>query len=157
MLRSAQIAGALQGMLEMTITYANERIQFGKAIGSFQAIQHQIAVLSEHTAASVMGAEAAFAESAETLGRLPVTAAKVCASEAAGIGASVAHGCTVPLALPTNTRCTGHAPAMELAQRVRNPYLLVGRTWPGPVPGRRGGLWASLVAGQLETPAGARA
>jgi acyl-CoA dehydrogenase len=106
MLRSAQIAGALQGMLEMTITYANERIQFGKAIGSFQAIQHQIAVLSEHTAASVMGAEAAFAESAETLGRLPVTAAKVCASEAAGIGASVAHGCTVPLDLPTNTRCT---------------------------------------------------
>lgn len=92
MLRSAQIAGALEGVLAMVTNYANERVQFGKPVGSFQAIQHQIALLAEHASASAMAAEAAFAESDGRLACLPVMAAKICASEAAGIGASVAHG-----------------------------------------------------------------
>lgn len=91
MVRTAQIAGALEGVLVMAINYAGERVQFGKAIGSFQAIQHQLAVLAENTAAAVTAAEAAFAESGERLAHLPVMAGKICASDAAGIGASIAH------------------------------------------------------------------
>jgi acyl-CoA dehydrogenase len=91
MLRSAQIAGALQSLLHMTTGYATERVQFGKPIGHFQVIQQQIAVMAEHTACCLLAAEAAFAESANEIRVLPIMAAKICAGEAAGIGAATAH------------------------------------------------------------------
>src|SRR5688572_29844822 len=39
----AQMIGLAQGALDAAITYVKERKQFGKAIGEFQAVQHQIA------------------------------------------------------------------------------------------------------------------
>ncbi|MBK7249720.1 MAG: acyl-CoA/acyl-ACP dehydrogenase [Gammaproteobacteria bacterium] len=48
-LRLAQIAlaaeqtGGAQGALETTTAYAKQRVQFGRAIGSFQAIKHRLA------------------------------------------------------------------------------------------------------------------
>jgi alkylation response protein AidB-like acyl-CoA dehydrogenase len=39
----AQMIGLAQGALDHTIAYVRERKQFGKAIGDFQAVQHQIA------------------------------------------------------------------------------------------------------------------
>ena len=39
----AQMIGLAQGALDHTIKYVGERRQFGKAIGEFQAVQHQIA------------------------------------------------------------------------------------------------------------------
>jgi alkylation response protein AidB-like acyl-CoA dehydrogenase len=91
MLRSAQMAGALQSLLQMTTSYATERVQFGKPIGHFQVIQQQIAVMAEHTACGLLAAEAAFAESADGIAALPIMAAKICAGEAASIAASTAH------------------------------------------------------------------
>jgi alkylation response protein AidB-like acyl-CoA dehydrogenase len=40
---SAYIVGMLEQVLAMSVDYAKERVQFGKKIGSFQAIQHQCA------------------------------------------------------------------------------------------------------------------
>ena len=91
MIRSAQIAGALQSLLQMTATYATERVQFGKPIGHFQVIQQQIALLAEHAASALLAAEAAFAEAEEDFSLLPVMAAKICAGEAASVAASIAH------------------------------------------------------------------
>jgi acyl-CoA dehydrogenase len=91
MLRSGQIAGALQSLLHMTVTYATQRVQFGKPIGHFQVIQQQIAQLAEHSASSLVAAEAAFAEAGTDFPALPVMAAKICTGEAASIGASIAH------------------------------------------------------------------
>lgn len=41
--KSAELTGIGQTALDLTIKYAQTRIQFGKAIGSFQAVQHHCA------------------------------------------------------------------------------------------------------------------
>jgi len=91
-LRAMAIAGALDRVLMQTVEYARTRVQFGKPIAAFQAIQQQLAVLAGHTAAAGLAAEAAIAdlESPERL-RLTAAVAKVRAGEAAGAAASIAH------------------------------------------------------------------
>jgi alkylation response protein AidB-like acyl-CoA dehydrogenase len=39
----AEMAGGAQRVLEMSVSYAKERVQFGRPIGSFQAIKHKCA------------------------------------------------------------------------------------------------------------------
>jgi len=92
MVRSAQLAGALEKVLEQAVQYANERTQFGRPIGKFQAIQQELARCAGETGASGVIAEAPFAalddgKPAEYL----IAAAKARTSEAAGIAASVGH------------------------------------------------------------------
>ena len=41
--RAAETVGVMRAVLEMTVAYAMERVQFGRPIGSFQAIQHYLA------------------------------------------------------------------------------------------------------------------
>jgi len=91
MVRSAQMAGALESLLEQSVRYATERKQFGRPIGNFQAIQHNLALLAGHVAAAGIAAEQAFVAADRGEPRLPVAAAKVRAGEAAGLGAGIAH------------------------------------------------------------------
>jgi len=48
----AQMVGVAAGALAHGIRYAKERVQFGKRIADFQAIQHQIAELATHIEAA---------------------------------------------------------------------------------------------------------
>ncbi|MBM2831637.1 MAG: Acyl-CoA dehydrogenase domain protein [Dehalococcoidia bacterium] len=41
--KSVEMVGGAQQVLEMTVQYAKDRVQFGRPIGSFQAIQHYCA------------------------------------------------------------------------------------------------------------------
>ena len=42
-LSSAEMLGAADRVLAMTVEYAKDRVQFGKPIGSFQAVKHMLA------------------------------------------------------------------------------------------------------------------
>jgi alkylation response protein AidB-like acyl-CoA dehydrogenase len=48
----AQMVGLAQGALDHTIAYTRERKQFGRAIGEFQAVQHQLARAATEIAAA---------------------------------------------------------------------------------------------------------
>jgi acyl-CoA dehydrogenase len=89
--RSAQMAGALERALELSLQYANERVQFGRPIGKFQAVQHLLAVQASHAAAASAAFEAALDFGGDHPDALPVAIAKARISEAAGQGADIAH------------------------------------------------------------------
>jgi acyl-CoA dehydrogenase len=91
MARAAQMAGALDSCLEQGVRYATERKQFGRPIGTFQAIQQNLAVLAGHVAASGIAAESAFRAADRGDARFEIAVAKIRVGEAAGIGAGIAH------------------------------------------------------------------
>lgn len=59
LLHAAKMSGAMRKLLEMSVDYANLREQFGRPIGRFQAIQHQLSVMAEEVAAATMAVEVA--------------------------------------------------------------------------------------------------
>jgi alkylation response protein AidB-like acyl-CoA dehydrogenase len=90
-LRALQISGAAERALELTVNYAKERVQFGRAIGKFQAVQQSIAIIGGQVAAARAAADMV-ASGFERADAFPVfAAAKIRAGEAAGIIARHAH------------------------------------------------------------------
>lgn len=59
LLRSAQMAGAMRRCLDLSLTYASERQQFGRPLAGFQAIQQELALLAADVAAVEAAVEAA--------------------------------------------------------------------------------------------------
>src|SRR5207237_3006273 len=68
LMRAAQMAGAMEAALELATRYANDRVQFGRPIGKFQAIRQQMALLAEETAAALVAVESAATSLAEGRG-----------------------------------------------------------------------------------------
>ena len=91
LVRSVQMAGALEFLLAQSVQYANERIQFGQPIGKFQAVQQQLAVLAEQVAAAAMAAEVAFRAADHGEARFEIAVAKARVSEAVEVATNVAH------------------------------------------------------------------
>ena len=76
-LAAARRVGGARAVLERTIEHVRTRRQFGRAIGSFQAVQHQLAdAATDVDAASLAVAQAAWAVDA---GSSPVTAERLSA------------------------------------------------------------------------------
>lgn len=83
---AAELAGIACRALEITIAYTKDRVQFGKPIASFQAIQHRLVEMwsdAEFACASVVNAVEKCASGNAQAGELAVLAAKARAGDAA--------------------------------------------------------------------------
>jgi acyl-CoA dehydrogenase len=88
---AARMAGAMERIQEITLDWASTRKQFGREIGKFQAIQHQIAVLAEEAMAARMAAQLALTGPPLAISPLRAALAKMRAGEAAQTVAAIAH------------------------------------------------------------------
>ena len=85
--RAAQLRGAMEQVFAMSLRYAQERVQFGRPLARFQAIQHHLAEMAGEAAATGAAVDAA----AEAGTPFAFAAAKARASQAAGTVARLAH------------------------------------------------------------------
>ena len=96
---SHQLVGAARQMLELARTHALERVQFGRPIGSFQAVRHRLAetLVAVETAEAVIdaawldGSVGTAAMAKAVSGREARTAARHCQQVLAGIGFTTEH------------------------------------------------------------------
>jgi acyl-CoA dehydrogenase len=86
----------MERIVEVTLTHARERTQFGRPIGRFQAVQHLVADLAAETALARAATDAAVARAAASDWRDPgmlfaVGVAKSCAGHSASVVVRNAH------------------------------------------------------------------
>ncbi len=89
LITAAQLVGAGQAMLDASVSYAKQRSQFGRVIGSYQAIKHKLAdvhIAIEMARPLVYGAALSLADGSSDAAR-DVSAAKASAADAALLSA----------------------------------------------------------------------
>ena len=90
---AAQALGLAQRMIDLSVQYTSERQQFGKPIGSFQAVKHHmanVAVRLEYAKAPTHRAAYAIAQG-QAVAAHAVSHAKLVACEAANLAAKNSH------------------------------------------------------------------
>jgi acyl-CoA dehydrogenase len=108
---AAAMVGAMARVLDMTITFVNDRQQFGRSIGKFQVVQHNLSVMAENAAAAQIAVQSASASDLLSQAVLSRAIAKARASRAAPLVANTAHaltgamGITAEYDLQLFTRC----------------------------------------------------
>lgn len=83
---AAEMAGLASRALEITVAYTSDRVQFGKPIAAFQAVQHRLVDMwadAEFACSAVVNACERLAEGDATAAKLAILAAKARAGDAA--------------------------------------------------------------------------
>ena len=133
---AAQLVGAGQAMLDASVAYAKQRSQFGRVIGSYQAIKHKLAdvhIAVELARPLVYGAALSLADGS------PDTARDVSAAKAAAVGCRAAVGALVA-ADPRRDRLHPGARPVPAAAAGAGAALGVGRPDVAPPPGTGGAV-----------------
>ena len=91
LVRSVQMAGALEGILNMSVQYVQDRVQFGRTLSKFQAVQQSLAAMAGQVAAASSAADVAIEATEGGDGAVAIAVAKSRVGEAAGLAAELAH------------------------------------------------------------------
>ena len=95
LMRTMQMAGAADKVLVTAVEYCKQRVQFGRPISNFQAIQHMLAELASCVAATIASAESASRDADEgglvEGGSFSIAAAKTQCSDFAHRIAALSH------------------------------------------------------------------
>jgi acyl-CoA dehydrogenase len=92
--RATMMSGALEKAMDLAVTYAQERQQFGRPISKFQAVQQNLAVLAGQTAAAVAAANLgieALSSGDPDREEFLIAVAKTRVGEAATLACEIAH------------------------------------------------------------------
>jgi acyl-CoA dehydrogenase len=139
--RAVLMAGALERVAELTISYTNSRTQFGKQIIAFQAVANMVVQIVEHTAAAAAATRAAVAAGDQA--GFEVAVAKQQVGAAAQVVTALAHqahgaiGMTAEYELGDLTRrlwCwrTEYGSAAHWARHIGEQVVIAGADalWP---------------------------
>ncbi|WP_185219032.1 acyl-CoA dehydrogenase family protein [Paraburkholderia dinghuensis] len=85
------MSGAMQRVFDMTLGYVNDRQQFGRSLGKFQAVQQQLSVMAEHVAATRVAMQLGCKGHRTSVQRIAAAIAKARASRSAPHVANGAH------------------------------------------------------------------
>ncbi len=89
--RVALMAGAIEKMSQLTVSYTNEREQFGRPVAKFQAVQQHLVWASQDAALTRMAAESAGRQANRADARFEIASAKLVANQAATRATKACH------------------------------------------------------------------
>ena len=89
--RVALIGGAIEKMSQLTVSYTNERVQFGRPVARFQAVQQHLVWAAQDAALARMCAERAGVAANDGDARFEIAAAKLNANQAATRATKACH------------------------------------------------------------------
>ena len=89
--RAALMAGAIEKMSQLTVSYTNDRVQFGRPVAKFQAVQQHLVWGAQDAALARMVAETAAREATRGAARFEIAAAKLVANQAAARATKACH------------------------------------------------------------------
>jgi acyl-CoA dehydrogenase len=138
---------------QLSVQYATERVQFGKPIAAFQAIQHQLAVMAEQAGCAPSRPKPPLSNRWTSFSPFAIATAKVMRAEAAGVVAGMAHAVHGAIGF-THEHALQH-----LTRRLwswRSEFGNLGhwsqRLGQAVCAGGAAALWPAITSGQLELP-----
>jgi alkylation response protein AidB-like acyl-CoA dehydrogenase len=125
LLQAAEVVGAGEALFERTVQYAKDRVQFGRPIGSFQALKHRMANLL----IELEGARVATRYAALALADNRDDRDEAVAVAGAYVRDAIAHLCGESLQLHGGIGFTWEHDVHLYLRRVKEEQVLYGEPW----------------------------
>jgi alkylation response protein AidB-like acyl-CoA dehydrogenase len=141
--RAVQIGGAARAVLDLTVTHARQRVQFGRALSKFQAVQQLLARLAADVTTITVAADAAVRALAggELTAELLVAAAKAEASSLAVQVAAIGHQVHGAIGYTAEHRLGDHTRQLWSWRQENGNELYWHRRIAGLIEEASGDLW----------------